>query len=282
MAQIADRGPAWFRSFGTADEPGPRLASVSGAVHAPGVVETAAGVGVGDVISAAGGADRSLGGVGLGLAERRPASLAEADRAVWSRAGLDAYGFRLVRGRSMSRRRTNVPSSTSARSSTGPPASPPASAGPACSAYRWRPRTSALLGRRMTWTGRLPSTSGAAGAATGTWRLSVPGRGRRVCPQLPSRVWRRGRRASRRRLLCDVAEEGPCRHRLHPGRPGPGGRPDRLHRPRHLREPAHRRGHPGRMELPGRGTPRTSTPSSSTSPSGSAPRVPWPGPHGAD
>ena len=93
VAQIADRGPAWFRSFGTADEPGPRLASVSGAVHAPGVVETAAGVGVGDLISAAGGADRSVGGVGLGGLSGGWLSPAEADGAVWSRAGLAAYGL---------------------------------------------------------------------------------------------------------------------------------------------------------------------------------------------
>jgi NADH:ubiquinone oxidoreductase subunit F (NADH-binding) len=35
-AQIADRGADWFRSFGTADEPGPRLASVAGAVPCAG------------------------------------------------------------------------------------------------------------------------------------------------------------------------------------------------------------------------------------------------------
>jgi NADH:ubiquinone oxidoreductase subunit F (NADH-binding) len=93
VAQIADRGPAWFRSFGTADEPGPRLASVSGAVLAPGVVETAAGVGVGDVISAAGGGARSLGGVGLGGLSGGWLSPAEADGAVWSRAALAAYGL---------------------------------------------------------------------------------------------------------------------------------------------------------------------------------------------
>jgi NADH:ubiquinone oxidoreductase subunit F (NADH-binding) len=91
VAQIADRGPTWFRSFGTADEPGPRLASVSGAVRAPGVVETAAGVGVGDLIAAAGGTDRPLGGIGLGGLSGGWLSPSEAERAVWSRAGLAAY-----------------------------------------------------------------------------------------------------------------------------------------------------------------------------------------------
>jgi NADH:ubiquinone oxidoreductase subunit F (NADH-binding) len=91
VAQIADRGPAWFRSFGTVDEPGPRLASVSGAVRAPGVLEAAAGVRVGDLIAAAGGADRRLGGVGRGGLSGGWLSPREAERAVWSRAGLAAY-----------------------------------------------------------------------------------------------------------------------------------------------------------------------------------------------
>ena len=91
VAQITDRGPAWFRSFGTPDEPGPRLASVSGAVHNPGVVETAAGVAVGDLITAAGGTARPLGGVGVGGLSGGWLSPGEAERAVWSRAGLAAY-----------------------------------------------------------------------------------------------------------------------------------------------------------------------------------------------
>jgi NADH:ubiquinone oxidoreductase subunit F (NADH-binding) len=54
VAQIAERGADWFRSLGTQEEPGPRLASVSGAVPSPGVVEIAAGVEVSRLIEAAG------------------------------------------------------------------------------------------------------------------------------------------------------------------------------------------------------------------------------------
>ncbi len=93
VAQIADRGAGWFRSFGTADEPGPRLSSVSGAVHSPGVVETEAGVGVGELLSAAGSPDRPVGGVGIGGLSGGWLSAAESESATWSRAGLAAYGF---------------------------------------------------------------------------------------------------------------------------------------------------------------------------------------------
>jgi NADH:ubiquinone oxidoreductase subunit F (NADH-binding) len=93
VAQIADRGPGWFRSFGTSDEPGPRLASVSGAVLAPGVVETAAGVGFGELVAAAGDAIRPIVGIGLGGLSGGWLTPAEAAGARWSRAGLAAYGF---------------------------------------------------------------------------------------------------------------------------------------------------------------------------------------------
>jgi len=93
VAQIAERGAAWFRSFGTPDEPGPRLASVSGAVRSPGVLQTAAGVPVAELIAAAGGPDRGLVGLGLGGLSGGWLTGPDADRAVWSRAGLDAYGF---------------------------------------------------------------------------------------------------------------------------------------------------------------------------------------------
>ena len=66
VAQIVERGADWFRSYGTPAEPGPRLASVSGAVPSPGVVETAVGVGVGRLIEAAGRVDGPIAGVGLG------------------------------------------------------------------------------------------------------------------------------------------------------------------------------------------------------------------------
>lgn len=43
ISQIHSHGPAWFRSFGTDAEPGPRLVTITGAVARPGVYETAAG-----------------------------------------------------------------------------------------------------------------------------------------------------------------------------------------------------------------------------------------------
>jgi NADH:ubiquinone oxidoreductase subunit F (NADH-binding) len=93
VSQIAERGPGWFRSFGSTGEPGPRLASISGAVLAPGVVETAAGIGIGALLAAAGGPVRPVASIGLGGLSGGWLTEAEAAGAIWSRAGLGAYGF---------------------------------------------------------------------------------------------------------------------------------------------------------------------------------------------
>jgi NADH:ubiquinone oxidoreductase subunit F (NADH-binding) len=90
VALIARRGPAWFRSAGTAEEPGTFLATVSGAVATPGVVEAGYGVRLGDLIDAAGGATARLqavliGGYHGGWVPAHP------DLSV-SRAGLAPYG----------------------------------------------------------------------------------------------------------------------------------------------------------------------------------------------
>jgi NADH:ubiquinone oxidoreductase subunit F (NADH-binding) len=66
IALIARHGAAWFRSAGTADEPGTFLATVGGAVAAPGVVEAGYGVRLGDLIDAAGGATEPLQAVLVG------------------------------------------------------------------------------------------------------------------------------------------------------------------------------------------------------------------------
>lgn len=55
VAQIARYGAEWFRSLGTADEPGSSLVTVSGAVHAPGVYEVALGTPFRELVSGAGG-----------------------------------------------------------------------------------------------------------------------------------------------------------------------------------------------------------------------------------
>jgi NADH:ubiquinone oxidoreductase subunit F (NADH-binding) len=66
LALIARHGPDWFRAAGTPDEPGTFLATVGGAVGAPGVVEAGYGVRLGDLVDAAGGATAPLQAVLLG------------------------------------------------------------------------------------------------------------------------------------------------------------------------------------------------------------------------
>jgi NADH:ubiquinone oxidoreductase subunit F (NADH-binding) len=66
LALISRYGPGWFRSAGTPDEPGTFLATVSGAVAAPGVVEAGYGVPLGDLIAAAGGPTVRLGAILVG------------------------------------------------------------------------------------------------------------------------------------------------------------------------------------------------------------------------
>jgi len=92
VAQVADRGAAWFRSFGTAQEPGPRLVAVTGYVEMPHVVQTEAGVPITDLLTAAGefapAAETvlvsGLGGFFLTMDEAR--------RSRWMTSDLSAYG----------------------------------------------------------------------------------------------------------------------------------------------------------------------------------------------
>ena len=60
IALIARHGPDWFRSLGTADDPGTVLVTVSGAIASPGVIEVEFGSSVGSLVAAAGGAVEPL------------------------------------------------------------------------------------------------------------------------------------------------------------------------------------------------------------------------------
>lgn len=90
VSQIATNGPAWFRSIGTAEEPGPRLVTIGGAVRRPGVIEVAAGMSVASILDQADANPRAtaihLGGLSGGFATA-PRSL------TWSRTSLAAHGL---------------------------------------------------------------------------------------------------------------------------------------------------------------------------------------------
>lgn len=66
VAMIARRGAHWFRSAGTAEEPGSRLVTVSGAVAMPGVFEVNGGERLGAAIAAAGGISEDVQAVLVG------------------------------------------------------------------------------------------------------------------------------------------------------------------------------------------------------------------------
>jgi NADH:ubiquinone oxidoreductase subunit F (NADH-binding) len=66
MALLARYGAAWFRSVGTAEEPGTFLATVSGAVSAPSIFETAFGTPLSDLLEWAGSGPRGAQAVLIG------------------------------------------------------------------------------------------------------------------------------------------------------------------------------------------------------------------------
>jgi NADH:ubiquinone oxidoreductase subunit F (NADH-binding) len=92
LALIARYGAAWFRSVGTAEEPGSMLATVLGPVGTPGVLEIPIGIRVGDVVAAAGGAREPLRALLLGGYFGTFVPADEALGRPFSRAGLRPIG----------------------------------------------------------------------------------------------------------------------------------------------------------------------------------------------
>ncbi|MGN6412528.1 NADH-ubiquinone oxidoreductase-F iron-sulfur binding region domain-containing protein [Flexivirga sp.] len=96
IGQIERYGPGWFRSVGTPDEPGPRLVTIGGSVERPGVYETAAGVPLRELLTAAGAF--AVGAVGLGGLGGGWLSAGDAWSETWSDAALAAHGLRTGTG----------------------------------------------------------------------------------------------------------------------------------------------------------------------------------------
>lgn len=96
ISQIERYGPEWFRSHGTAAEPGPRLVTIGGSVEHPGVYDTAAGVPLSELLRAAGAVE--VAAVGLSGLSGGWLTGPEAWGATWSDAGLAPYGLRTGTG----------------------------------------------------------------------------------------------------------------------------------------------------------------------------------------
>lgn len=97
IAQVRRFGAGWFRGFGTPDEPGPRLVAIGGAVETPVVVETAAGVGLGELLERARIRSRvryvGVGGLGGVLLTR-----SDAERTRWDPPSMRRHGGTLGPG----------------------------------------------------------------------------------------------------------------------------------------------------------------------------------------
>jgi NADH:ubiquinone oxidoreductase subunit F (NADH-binding) len=92
LALIGRYGASWFRSVGTAAEPGSMLVTVLGAVREPGVAEVAIGTPLGEVLDLAGGASGPLRALLIGGYFGTWAGAAAAAAAPFSAAGLADVG----------------------------------------------------------------------------------------------------------------------------------------------------------------------------------------------
>ena len=92
LALIARHGAAWFRSAGTAEEPGSMLVTMVGAVRRPGVYEVEIGTPAGEMMELAGGASSPLSALLIGGYFGTWVSAAAAAPLPFSAAGLAALG----------------------------------------------------------------------------------------------------------------------------------------------------------------------------------------------
>jgi NADH:ubiquinone oxidoreductase subunit F (NADH-binding) len=92
VALVARFGASWFREVGTPDEPGTFLATVGGAVDAPGVYEAAYGVPLPHLLEAAGGTTQTLQALLVGGYHGAWLPAEKLDRLRASRASLRPWG----------------------------------------------------------------------------------------------------------------------------------------------------------------------------------------------
>ena len=98
IALIARFGSDWFRELGTADDPGSLLITLSGVVDRPGVYEVAAGMEIGGLVEAAGGATDALQALLVGGYAGRWFGLESAPRLSLGHQSLRALGATLGPG----------------------------------------------------------------------------------------------------------------------------------------------------------------------------------------
>ncbi len=92
VALIGRFGPQWFRSVGTAEDPGTFLATVSGSVHQPGVVEAAYGETLAQLLTRAGGPAHELLAVLVGGYHGAWVPAQRLEQTTMSRSGLGPHG----------------------------------------------------------------------------------------------------------------------------------------------------------------------------------------------
>ena len=92
VALIARFGADWFRSVGTPQQPGTFLSTVTGAVHAPGVVELPYGSTIAEVLNRAGGVTRPVTAVLVGGYHGAWIPGPDLPKAPMSREGLAPWG----------------------------------------------------------------------------------------------------------------------------------------------------------------------------------------------